>query len=295
MSRLFVTLFTLVITTNTVSAAIVDIQLANIPHANTFVLFGTVSNAEVEPGFGPNGGLAAFNLELTSADTLDLATLSGERTGGAQTGFIVDTTQISLTQIGAGQLPDPSQQPVADLVFGFGQTDGTIPNEVGGGDISFFGPRALLGVGTYSGADPSATAVSASVWKQPGVSGNLSVNGLDGTDLDPDDGDVQVITTTIPMGDMNLDGHIDVDDINPFIQGLTGGTGYQDRFGIPATLLGDFSGNDILDVDDINPFINALQGGGAGTFSTSSIPEPTSIAFLSLTTIALIRRKSSNA
>ncbi len=92
-------------------------------------------------------------------------------------------------------------------------------------------------------------------------------------------------------GDMNLDGQIDVDDINPFIQALSAAAAYESAFGLSGVVLGDFSGNGLVDVDDINPFIAALQGGGGGSFSASSIPEPATISLLAVGATALIRRR----
>jgi hypothetical protein len=64
-------------------------------------------------------------------------------------------------------------------------------------------------------------------------------------------------------GDMNLDGGVDLHDVDPFVLGLSQAAAYQARFGVPATHVGDMDGDGDLDFDDIGPFVQLLSGNAA--------------------------------
>jgi subtilisin-like proprotein convertase family protein len=59
-------------------------------------------------------------------------------------------------------------------------------------------------------------------------------------------------------GDMNCDGNVDFDDINPFVVALVGEQGYRNRYGDCDYMLGDVNGDGGVDFDDINPFVALL-------------------------------------
>ncbi len=63
---------------------------------------------------------------------------------------------------------------------------------------------------------------------------------------------------TLP-GDMNCDGVVDFDDIDPFVLALGGEAGYYAAYPTCNWLNGDCDGNGTVDFDDINPFV-ALIG-----------------------------------
>ncbi len=60
-------------------------------------------------------------------------------------------------------------------------------------------------------------------------------------------------------GDMNCDGRVDFDDINPFVAVL-GGAACCDGNGYNC----DVNGDGVVNFDDINPFVELLAGGGGG-------------------------------
>ncbi|MEW6249385.1 MAG: PQQ-dependent sugar dehydrogenase [Planctomycetota bacterium] len=64
-----------------------------------------------------------------------------------------------------------------------------------------------------------------------------------------------------PRGDMNRDGQVNFDDINPFVLGLTDPAGYEAQYGVPPVTLGDLNCDGAFDFEDINPFVAALAGG----------------------------------
>jgi hypothetical protein len=63
-------------------------------------------------------------------------------------------------------------------------------------------------------------------------------------------------------GDLNCDGTVDSDDINPFVRALLG----RDVYGLAVRrghwLNGDINGDGDVDFDDINPFVDCLMAGG---------------------------------
>ncbi|MCC7407582.1 MAG: PEP-CTERM sorting domain-containing protein [Phycisphaeraceae bacterium] len=109
--------------------------------------------------------------------------------------------------------------------------------------------------------------------------------------------------------DFNLDGLVNVQDINPFVKALT------DQAGYTTDLLGYMAANSIpagdfdpvlmaidptqdgsvspwpINVQDINPFVAALTGAGVDTANLTVIPEPASLGLLTLGGLALLRRR----
>jgi hypothetical protein len=63
-------------------------------------------------------------------------------------------------------------------------------------------------------------------------------------------------------GDMNCDGYVDFDDINPFVSALVGRAGYEAQLPNCSWLNGDIDLNGAVDFDDINPFVSCLVAGG---------------------------------
>lgn len=90
----------------------------------------------------------------------------------------------------------------------------------------------------------------------------LLVRSTPGTSGSPDDNE-----TGIPdecerrSGDLNCDGDVSFDDIDPFALAVSDPDGYHTKF--PACLLinGDFDGNGGVDFSDIDPFVTCLVGG----------------------------------
>ena len=68
----------------------------------------------------------------------------------------------------------------------------------------------------------------------------------------------KIIPSGPVLGDMNGDGAIDFDDIDPFVLGLTDPDSFEDAYGYLPTVPGDLDCNDAFDLDDIDPFVAAL-------------------------------------
>ncbi|MEW6252800.1 MAG: M28 family peptidase [Planctomycetota bacterium] len=61
-------------------------------------------------------------------------------------------------------------------------------------------------------------------------------------------------------GDLNCDGLITFDDINPFVLALSDPAGYQAQFPNCSIMNGDLNGDGRVDFGDINPFVAVLTG-----------------------------------
>jgi len=77
-------------------------------------------------------------------------------------------------------------------------------------------------------------------------------------------------------GDMDFNGAVDFDDINPFVLGLNDAVLYESEFGLPPAVNGDTDGNGSFDFDDIAGFVDILGSGGA----VSTVPEPATSALV---------------
>ncbi len=64
------------------------------------------------------------------------------------------------------------------------------------------------------------------------------------------------------LGDVNCDGAIDFDDINPFVLTLSDRLAYATAYPACNLYNADCSGDDAVDFDDINPFVQCLVEGG---------------------------------
>jgi hypothetical protein len=81
------------------------------------------------------------------------------------------------------------------------------------------------------------------------------------------------------LGDMNLSGFVDFDDIAPFVAALGNIDDYQAVYGIPAWVSGDLDEDGDLDFDDVAPFAERL-GAGSEQMETRLVAEPSSLALL---------------
>ncbi len=97
-----------------------------------------------------------------------------------------------------------------------------------------------------------------------------------------------------PLGDMDWNGSLDLNDVDDFVQGLTRPVDYRDvnidHFGQPATILGDFTvpRDGIVDYDDVGPFRAAILGAvppAAG--QSQSVPEPGTVFSIMISLVAL--------
>lgn len=79
---------------------------------------------------------------------------------------------------------------------------------------------------------------------------------IDGNNLTPGS------FTIVPRGDTNCSGHVDFDDINPFVTALVSKAGYETAY--PGCLYetADCNGDGAVDFGDINSFVTCLVGSG---------------------------------
>jgi len=74
---------------------------------------------------------------------------------------------------------------------------------------------------------------------------------------------IAVLTVTYPpslVGDLNCDGAVNFDDINPFVLALSDPAGYAAAFPNCNILNGDCDGDGDVDFDDVNAFVALLSG-----------------------------------
>ncbi len=70
----------------------------------------------------------------------------------------------------------------------------------------------------------------------------------------------EVLTTFhVRLGDMNVDGEVDFDDILPFVLAVQDPLQYAAIHGVAAAVFGDLNSDSLLDFDDIPLFINLLD------------------------------------
>lgn len=74
----------------------------------------------------------------------------------------------------------------------------------------------------------------------------------------------------LSIGDMNIDGMVDFDDIVGLVLGLNDADDYEALYAVPASIHGDTDGDDDLDFDDIEGFVDLL----ASDFQRHVVPEP---------------------
>jgi hypothetical protein len=78
-------------------------------------------------------------------------------------------------------------------------------------------------------------------------------------DEDPQDTIESHLKPTVP-GDLDCDGDVDFDDINPFVLALSDPAGYHAAYPNCDILSGDCDFDDDVDFDDINAFVALLSG-----------------------------------
>jgi len=88
-------------------------------------------------------------------------------------------------------------------------------------------------------------------------------------------------------GDMNGDGDLDFDDVEPFVLGLNNPDGYEAIYGVPPAVRGDMDQNGAFDFDDIGLFTTTLTN-GLTVQAMRAVPEPASglLLFVGLLSLA---------
>ena len=109
-------------------------------------------------------------------------------------------------------------------------------------------------------------------------------------------GEVFRIENIVPnptLGDMDNNGSLDFDDLNPMVLALTDPVAYEATYGIPPIQNGDIDGNGGVDFDDINPLLVLLTG-DAARGELSSVPEPSTFVLACIAMFSVgcrLRRK----
>ncbi len=83
--------------------------------------------------------------------------------------------------------------------------------------------------------------------------GELYICSLDG-------GVYQVVPNGPDKGDLNNDGQINFDDIDPFVLALSDPVAYRQLYGFPPEIAGDANCDGAVNFDDIDPFVELLAG-----------------------------------
>ena len=89
------------------------------------------------------------------------------------------------------------------------------------------------------------------------------------------------------LGDMDISGEVNSDDIGPFILAMTQLDSYVELYGLDPVVMGDMDGSNSFNSDDISLFIGLLPGSPPG----GAVPEPTALCLLAMGGLALIRRQ----
>jgi len=87
---------------------------------------------------------------------------------------------------------------------------------------------------------------------------------------------ISPIATSGLLGDMDIDGDVDFDDIDDFVLGLNSEPNYFALYGMSPAVHGDMNQDGVQDFDDIAPFVGLLNAG------IHAVPEPATgtLAFL---------------
>jgi hypothetical protein len=185
--------------------------------------------------------------------------ISNPGEGGATTGYVGvqrgTPGRRNLVQIGGGQNTFGVVGPPGlgqDLTIRAGIGQGVSPQIVLSG--SFAAPRtpgtytfklqnSLANVLTAVNPPPQYSPVAAATVDLTGATFSFTVSpGL--------------------RGDLNCDGQVTFDDIEPFVAALAGQQTYESQYPTCRWLNGDIEGDGWVTFDDINPFVACLVSGG---------------------------------
>jgi M6 family metalloprotease-like protein len=191
-----------------------------------------------------------------SIDSLDLADAGAYRVVVSNSCGSVASDLAILTVLSA---PSITQQPAG----------GTVPVPepavlstlaTGGGTLTYQWRKNgtdLHDGGRISGAT-SPTLTMSPTWMSDSGSYDVVVTN----DCGSVTSDQATLTVTGLGGDLNCDGTIDFDDVNPFVLAVTDQAAYEAAYPDCNWLNGDCNDDGYVDFDDINPFVVILSGGG---------------------------------
>jgi len=130
-------------------------------------------------------------------------------------------------------------------------------------------PRQLPAGAAYTWYPPDAPVVDGLTLTAGHVIGlNVTLSNYTGSDSSEFSGTwtnlfethsyVDFTLAVLHPGDLNCDGAVDFDDINPFVTALLGRASYEAAYPECPWLNGDIDRDGGVDFDDINPFVNCL-------------------------------------
>jgi hypothetical protein len=93
-----------------------------------------------------------------------------------------------------------------------------------------------------------------------------------GMNVDLGDLDIGSLSTAPHLGDMDGNGVVDFDDVDPFVLGLNDAAAYAQQYGVPPSVRGDIDADGDQDYDDINGFVALVAGARPG--GLRAVPEP---------------------
>ena len=70
----------------------------------------------------------------------------------------------------------------------------------------------------------------------------------------------QVIQPAPLLGDIDLDGDVDSDDLDGFVLGLTDPAAYEAQYGVSPVMHGNLNQDGYLDINDVEPFVGLVGG-----------------------------------
>ena len=98
----------------------------------------------------------------------------------------------------------------------------------------------------------------------------------------------QLLPAAPPLGDVNGDGNLDVQDVAPFVASLLNDEQEFDLLYPDGNYwAADMNEDSNVDTQDIAPFVNLLTGGGSPT----SVPQPGALATLAVGLLSFVRRR----
>lgn len=90
------------------------------------------------------------------------------------------------------------------------------------------------------------------------------------------------------MGDMDIDGKVDLEDVTAFVMALEDPDAYAAQYGVASLVRGDLSGDGVFNLSDVEPFAQLF--GVTSLAELQAIPEPSTLGAASLLAAMLWRR-----
>ena len=240
---------------------------------------GTLVNAPTGIMEATGGGTLSFSTatDLANQGTLIAAANSTVQVQGGPLDVGTGTLSGSGTIVGsvsnaAGTVAPGASPGTLTIAGSYTQTGGTLLIELGGAAPGQFDVLAVSGNANLGGALRVATAnnfnpapgQNFAILTAGAVSGAFSQSfgppGLGYTVQYNSNSVVLHITASPHPGDLNCDGVVNFDDINPFVLALSDPAGYQQQYPNCNILNGDVNGDGRVDFADINPFVALLTG-----------------------------------